>query len=1270
MKTEPYLASSASALLKKLEPYNPDKPNIQRSSIKKQIPTSVKKLITSLALIRCIDKIQDKNPEYYDQAELPEDLLNDVKDIVYDYNNLSDEIGIECFVKKLQQWEYFSNFTYDVLDEFEWRAQDVKKGRGTCIVTETMSLFPGLKLHYLDLPYRIRPCLVYCSMYPKGHKIVRENLINLWMAEGLLWPPSSSKEDPEDVGNRYFDELRWRGFFEEPVFAFGSTREEEEEERVIYSCEVPDNTHYFVKKIAGTEVFNVFGKQRYSSLEGLKSTRRLVLDKDGLSEEDFLKGHWNDHRVKACVLFGAKPQIKDNFLEEITWRFERLLVLDLSGTEFKELPRSTRRLKHLRYLSLSRNGIIEALPYRLYELKYLQTLALDSCHQLQELPSYASDLTRLRNLYLTSKDAILSETILSRWSSLRILELIHCKRLASLSSEGFKSLITLRKLRIFDCPRLVSLPDTMKYLTHLKELILHNCPELDLTEGEAMEELLNLRSLEIIGLPKLVRLPVGLKSASTLHYFFIARCRNLSDYSRVLTYLTSLRRFYIYDCTNLTELPEGIAVDLQMLDIRGCPELSKKLMFEGVEEWNVISHAREVIIDGQRLHKKSKHASSSSTNNTTKALNLPKCIPFFSLKLQTLGIVEDYCEDNNIQEETTLLDQQQEPRLEKCSESSIKTRAQDLFARLRDSIFTQNYKKRMLKLSEIESPTNVPPASHSSSLDQVEAKLFCSLFPKDHEFEKDTMVQLWMAEGFLKNEPLEFQGDQFFNTLLSEGCILESRVDNLTGKTKYKSNVGDESTTKIVDKMTMLDHIPKESMHMALVCDDISEKAFEKLKEFNNLKTLLFLQDYGSRIKQIPFELFLALKSLQALDLSGSYITELPSSIGNATKLQFLDLSKTLIRSLPDTIDRLENLQTLKLIECVHLFELPRGITKLTNLRHLEFDVLGQLTVMPKGVGALSALRTLSGFIIDGKEGCSNIGELKLMNNLSGSLCISGLEHVEDPEDAKKSSLGDKINLKKLELRWSDIDQDWTHKETEVLAHLEPSTSLEELQILCFPGVSFPSWVGHPSFHKLVSITLLKCKNLSLPPLGKLPQLKHLEIIEVDNVAKIDRQFCRGSSTKDDVAFPRLEKLVVDGMFILETWEGVNDGDFPNLSELSIKFCPNLSTLPMLPHLPPLKYLELSNCTSLESVPDGRCLISLETLLIEDCPLIEKKCTKGDEFRNKIQHVLDVWIDGLEEDMGLTSKEVEMRPAAIEVVHDKKLERVLYQNTSTPNLVF
>ncbi|XP_077217066.1 putative disease resistance protein RGA3 [Tasmannia lanceolata] len=48
--------------------------------------------------------------------------------------------------------------------------------------------------------------------------------------------------------------------------------------------------------------------------------------------------------------------------------------------------------------------------------------------------------------------------------------------------------------------------------------------------------------------------------------------------------------------------------------------------------------------------------------------------------------------------------------------------------------------------------------------------VYCSLFPKDYEFDKDTLIQLWIAEGFIQHEGrkrLEDIGFEYFDELMS-----------------------------------------------------------------------------------------------------------------------------------------------------------------------------------------------------------------------------------------------------------------------------------------------------------------------------------------------------------------------------------------------------------------------------------------------------------------------------------------------------------------------
>ena len=226
--------------------------------------------------------------------------------------------------------------------------------------------------------------------------------------------------------------------------------------------------------------------------------------------------------------------------------------------------------------------------------------------------------------------------------------------------------------------------------------------------------------------------------------------------------------------------------------------------------------------------------------------------------------------------------------------------------------------------------------------------------------------------------------------------------------------------------------------------------------------------------------------------------------------------------------------------------------------------------------------------------------------------------------------------------------------DVEVLRGLEPPYRVSEFRLEGYNSTSFPSWVMDidaylPGLTSIEMSDLTSCNNL--PPLGQLPNLKRLEIRQMNGIKKIDTDLYGGSR-----AFPRLEQILIDGMECLEEWntasssddDGSSEAVFPRLRLVEIRQCPRLRfkqcppqsiydlrvyssevllspwghagacsakelrveccVVPLhrwslLRHLPCLKILRIINCSDITwSPPDFlRGLTSLSKLFVIDC---------------------------------------------------------------------
>ncbi|GMJ13364.1 hypothetical protein like AT3G14470 [Hibiscus trionum] len=507
---------------------------------------------------------------------------------------------------------------------------------------------------------------------------------------------------------------------------------------------------------------------------------------------------------------------------------------------------------------------------------------------------------------------------------------------------------------------------------------------------------------------------------------------------------------------------------------------------------------------------------------------------------------------------------------------------------------------------------------------------YCSLFPKDYEINKQMLISLWIAEGFIQSlqgiQCLEELGDEYFMDLLRRSFFQDVEYDEWGNVISCKlhdlmldlAQLVAGSDTSMVD----LDckNICERTRHVSFNAElDSSWRIPPPLLNTNKIRTFLLPMQPIHRVildEVDPDTIISSLRRLRVLDLHNTGLHMLPSSISKLKHLRYLDLSKNeVIRKLPSSITELLNLQTLKVYSCKRLEELPRKLRDMVSLRHLETGQCTGLTHMPSGIGQLTSLQTLTRFVVGAdsfERSSGGLSELKDLNELRGELMIAKLENLRNvASECKEANLKGKQHLEVLTLDWSrEVTKHISSEEDEALLEgLQPHSNLKEFHIYGYRAERFPNWMSFdlslllPNLLEITIWNSTRC--LHLPLFSHLPKLKVLrlevitaiEYIEDSSAESSSSLSFRGNPLKGGAEckdfFPCLEELVCFDLRNLKGWrredpaavaasqqrplqqnESMPSYSFPCLSKLKIGICTNLTHIPMHPFL---EELELKN---------------------------------------------------------------------------------------------
>ncbi|XP_044441100.1 putative disease resistance protein RGA3 [Triticum aestivum] len=506
---------------------------------------------------------------------------------------------------------------------------------------------------------------------------------------------------------------------------------------------------------------------------------------------------------------------------------------------------------------------------------------------------------------------------------------------------------------------------------------------------------------------------------------------------------------------------------------------------------------------------------------------------------------------------------------------------------------------------------------------------FCAVFPKDYEMEKDRLIQLWMANGFIQEEgimDLVQKGEFIFDELVWRSFLQDKKVAIKSaiyhGDTQYKTfvckmhDLMHDLAKNVTDECASIEELSQQKALLKGVCHMKTSKAeFERINGLckgRKLRTLLapseswkdYNYNFPSKSHKDIKELQQVLASLRALNCSPSPIVICKAI--NGKHLRYLDLSGSDIVRLPDSICMLYNLQTLRLIDCQKLQQLAENMARLRKLTHLYLSGCGSLRSMSPNFGLLNNLHILTTFVVDTGDGLG-IEQLKELQHLSNRLELLNLSKIKSGENAKEANLSQKKNISELLFSWDQERYDKPNGVEEVLQCLEPHSNIQKFEICGYGGLQISQWMRKPQmFDSLRELAMSNCPRCkSIPVIWLSFSLEILSLYNMDNLTTLCNNLDveGGGRITPLQIFPRLKKLCLIKLPNLEIWAENSVGEsqmFKSLEELEMFDCPRCRSIPVIWFSVSLKILSLQKmdnlttlCNNLD-VKAGGCITPLQ----------------------------------------------------------------------------
>ncbi|XP_058183893.1 disease resistance protein RPM1-like [Rhododendron vialii] len=211
-----------------------------------------------------------------------------------------------------------------------------------------------LLLSYQDLPYHLKCCFLYLSIFPEDYLIKRMKIIRLWVVERFV--EEKRGLTMEEAAEEYLHELVSRSMIQVVQIDYYNR---------VSTCRVHDVMREIIQLKSRNESFVLILNDKRMSLD--EKIRRMAIH-DSCEE---LPLDMRFPSLRSLLVFVPSMLLGKTFFKG----FRLLGLLELDGTRLFEFPPELSEMILLRYLSLRRTMIRE-LPESIGKLKNLEILDL------------------------------------------------------------------------------------------------------------------------------------------------------------------------------------------------------------------------------------------------------------------------------------------------------------------------------------------------------------------------------------------------------------------------------------------------------------------------------------------------------------------------------------------------------------------------------------------------------------------------------------------------------------------------------------------------------------------------------------------------------------------------------------------------------------------------------------------------------------------------------------------------------------------------------